>query len=111
MISDSYLSDLAARDPGNGTFTDTEQAALAMALPVMAAELLRHRHGPAPSEIAERANVIDMRLFMAEAVITQADNVTPAELREACTILLTHSRNPLWIDAARQVLREMEAAA
>ena len=110
MISDAYLATLAARDPGNGAFTEAEQAALAMVLPEIAAECLRHRGQPRPPAMADRANVIDIRLYLAEQVICR-DDAAPAEIEEACRIILTHSPNSFWQTAAREVLKSMGVAA
>ena len=109
MISDRYLAELASRDPGQGTFSEAEQAAWVMAAPVIAAELLRHRGQPRPVDLAERANVIDLHLWVAEQVLCR-DNATPAETEQACRIILTHNRNPYWIDAAKDVLLGMGVA-
>jgi hypothetical protein len=110
MISDAYLAELAARDPGNGRFTEEEQAALAMAAPVLAAEELRRRGRLAANPPADTSKVIDIRLRRAERVIN-SDCATPDEIEDACRIILTHSPKPFWQTAAREVLKSMGVAA
>lgn len=110
MISDRYLRELAARDPGDGAFTETEQAALAMALPVIAAELLRHRGAAPTPDDRDRADIIDLRLHMARNVIRLPD-ARPPEIEEACGIILTHCHDPLEVKCAEEVLRSMRRPA
>lgn len=111
MISHAFLTTLATRDPGDGSLSEEEQATYVMAVPEMAAELLRRRGADAPDSTAQiRAMAIEAQLFMARSLIRQPD--VPANvLRIACQILTVHSHDPFEHQAATEVLAEMNRGA
>ena len=110
LITDQLLAELAAPDyqASTGEWDDETRALLAVAIPEMAAELQLRR---AALCIAIHPNAATQSLERARAIICAPAPIAPRTLMAACQTLLMHSRDAAELSAARECIKEMEAAA
>ena len=110
LITDQLLAKLAAPDAQDcmGEWDDETRALLAVAIPEMAAELLQRR---AALCIAIRPKAAQQSVERARAIIRGPDSIAPRTLMAACQTLLMHSRDAAELSAARDIIKQMEAAA
>ncbi len=87
---------------------DETCAFLAVAIPEMAKEILQFREALC---IAIHPEAAQQSLERARAIIRAPDPITPRTLMAACQTLLMHSRDAAEQSAAKQIIKEMEAAA
>ncbi len=110
LITNQLLAELAAPDAqaGTGEWDDETRAMLAMAIPEMAAELLHRRQALC---IAIHPNAAQQSLDRARDIIRAPEPISLRALMAACQTLLMHSRDAIELSAARDIIKEMEAAA
>jgi hypothetical protein len=110
LITDQLLTELASPDcqASMGEWDDETRAMMAVAVPEMAAELLQRR---AALCIAIHPEAAQQSVERARAIIRAPDPIAPRALMAACQTLLMHSRNAAERSAARDIIKEMEAAA
>lgn len=110
IVTDQLLADFAAAGPMEylGEWDDETRAMLAMAIPEMAAELLQRRQALC---IAIHPEAAQQSVERARAIIRAPDPISPRALMAACQTLLMHSRDAAELSAARDIIKEMEAAA
>jgi len=110
LITDQLLAELAAPNAqaSIGEWDVETRALLAVAIPEMAAELVQHRAPPCAAIHREAAQ---QSVERARAIIRAPDPIAPRTLMAACQTLLMHSRDAAELTAAKQIIKEMEAAA
>lgn len=125
LITDRLLAELAAPNAQDslGEWDHKTRAMLAVAIPEMAAELLRMRHvgqiRQAQAETHARtmrnrkghAHTTQQSLQRARDIIRAPDPIPARTLVSACQTLLMHSQDAAERSAAQQIIKEMEAAA
>ena len=110
LITDQLLAELTAPDAqaSMGEWGDETRALLAVAIPEMAAELQQRR---AALCIAIHPEAAQQSVERARAIIRAPDPISSRALMAACQTLLMHSRDAAELSAARDIIKEMEAAA
>lgn len=108
MLTDDNLRALCVQTPDHqrGKLTDREQAAYAMIMPDLCAELLAHR--AVAAKLAMQATNRQIDLAEARAAI-KSPAVTTGTLREACFTILRHSQTAAELCAAADIVKTLEA--
>lgn len=111
LISDQLLEEMAtpAYQSGIGEFDEATRAMLAVALPEMAHELLRHRR--AALSFAIHPDAAAQSLETAKTTLRSSDPIPARKLAAACSTIIAHSQNTAELSAAKVILEQLQAAA